>query len=580
MEQEYPFRPRGRHGFDRDDVINYISQAQLRCNEHLARMEELETAKQAWYTQAKSMEREKNALVARNRELEEQLSHDGVSAVTAPAPDWMPFTAPDDQELAALKARCLELEEQLVAERARAGAQAAAPFEGQDPAAQGWLARISELEGENSALTNQLRAMSETLTDPVQTAEEANALLARIDALEAELRQQRELAASLHEQTLQLEREKEQQAQAAFDLKADKSALETAQRETASALETSAEALDASAAALEDKTRALEEARTAWESDRALLEDQLRAMQARLDTAAEEKAAFERQLPSLEAQLAQLSAAVETTQSESGEQLAKLLEEKEALVLQLAELTQEKEQLSLRQAELTVEKERLAFQLAELSPEKEKLAQQTASLDQEKTLLYQRLLGAEQAEAAARQAQNTLSAEAGELRDRVKELERAASEQNADVLRSMVLASFNYSNLYVENNLKTAQVISDATSRNIGRVSDSASSLVEQLDTVTRGFNETTDQIRRNLSSFQRELGLIQSGMNKRLSQDRFSPLLAENEKLRAKLETEILAELSAEDEAPYSGAPHHDPVPQPLPFAEDLPATYSDYLD
>ena len=70
MEQEYPFRQRGKHGFDREDVINYISQAQLRCNEHLARIEELEAAKNAWYTQAKSMEREKAALVARVRELE------------------------------------------------------------------------------------------------------------------------------------------------------------------------------------------------------------------------------------------------------------------------------------------------------------------------------------------------------------------------------------------------------------------------------------------------------------------------------------------------------------------------------
>jgi len=75
MEQEYPFRPRGRQGFDREDVINYIAQAQQRCNEHLERMEQLEAAKNAWYAQAKGMEREKATLVVRVRELEEQLEN-------------------------------------------------------------------------------------------------------------------------------------------------------------------------------------------------------------------------------------------------------------------------------------------------------------------------------------------------------------------------------------------------------------------------------------------------------------------------------------------------------------------------
>ena len=145
-------------------------------------------------------------------------------------------------------------------------------------------------------------------------------------------------------------------------------------------------------------------------------------------------------------------------------------------------------------------------------------------------------------------------------------------------------SSFSYSNLYVDNNLKTAQFISEATSRNIGHVSDSANSLLEQVEAISRTFGENTDEIRRSLTAFQRELASIQNGLNRRLSKDRFKVLLEENERLRARLETELLAELSSDEEILPAellpSQPGGAPQPQQLPFAEDLPQSYHAYLD
>jgi predicted nucleic acid-binding Zn-ribbon protein len=265
-----------------------------------------------------------------------------------------------------------------------------------------------------------------------------------------------------------------------------------------------------------------------------------------------EKNSYEEQLPALQAQLARLA--------ESAEQISTLEALKAGLV---GELDAAREQGDALAAELAAQKEACAA----LKREKEAAAQQTADD-------AQALADAEEQLAEARD-------EIAGLRSRVKDLESNSAEANEETLRSMVLASFNYSNLYVDNNLKTAQFISDATSRNIGRVSDSANSLLEQLEVIGRSFNDTTDHIRRNLTAFQRELGTIQSGMNRRLSQDRFKALLEENERLRNRLETELLAELnSEEDETPA-------PLPVPpgaigpqIPFAEDLSGTYNEFME
>jgi len=184
----------------------------------------------------------------------------------------------------------------------------------------------------------------------------------------------------------------------------------------------------------------------------------------------------------------------------------------------------------------------------------------------------------------ARQRIDSLTVECDQLRRRLSEIE--AEQQKAasgeDTLRSMVMSSFNYANLYVENNLKTAELISEATSRNIGHVSDSAASLLEQVEAISRSFGDTTDHIRRNLTVFQQELAGIQSGMNRRLSKDRFKVLLEENDKLRESLESELIAEMNSDDEAPavHYEAPPHQGAPPPLPFAEDLPESYQAYMD
>ena len=137
-------------------------------------------------------------------------------------------------------------------------------------------------------------------------------------------------------------------------------------------------------------------------------------------------------------------------------------------------------------------------------------------------------------------------------------------------LRGMVLSSFNYANLYVDNNMKTAQLISESTSRNITHVNEASASLLNQVETIAAAFDETTGDIRQQLTTFRQELTALQAGMNYRLSKDRFAPLLEENERLRERIESELNAELSAEE---------RPPAPQPVPFAEDLPNTYQSFM-
>ena len=512
MEQEYPFRPRGRHGFDREDVINYIAQAQQRCNEHLARMEELEAAKNAWYTQAKGMEREKATLVARNRELEEQLERGG-AAVPAGG-EWFqadPMLASfqESQELAAVRARCLELEERLEQQNVQLSAQ-----EGEREqaladareAADTLRAQIDSLRGENAALAEEIQAKDDDLPRFSLHQQEVDDLRAQLDQQIAAVRTQ---AAATQEQAVR-----------AMTLAQEKAALEQqlalAQQENA---------------ALVQKLAALENEQTAYAA----------------------------QMPALQEQLARLS--------ESAEQITSLEAVKAALA---AELDEAKAQL-----------DRAAQNAAGQAQAIAAAQQDVAALQMDKDALGQRCAALAQEEALARQKIEGLAAEAEVLHAQIGELEGQKTQQNQpneDTLRSMVLASFNYSNLYVDNNLKTAQFISEATSRNIGRVSDSANSLLEQLDSIARSFNDTTDGIRRNLASFQRELGTIQSGMNRRLGKDRFAALLEENERLRVRLETELLEELSAEEDEKPAPLPGGEGAK--LPFAEDLPKDYHEYLD
>jgi hypothetical protein len=550
VEQEYPFRPRGRHGFDRDDVINYISQAQLRCNEHLARLEEMESAKQAWYAQAKNTEREKLALVARNRELEEQLERGAAQPLPQPSllgGEEYRFEA-DSQELAAVKARCLELEQQLTAEKEKIAAlqvaqqeQAAdalpafpginveelhalrAQLAQKETETQALFAKLSGMEQENAALTNQLRAMSETFqlqsdTELAAAEEERAASGRRIQALEEE-------RASLQQQLSALQRQ-------AASLAAELAAAQTVAAQAQTAQEQQLAAL------------AQENERLTQEKNQTVQEK---------DLLAQEKQRLAQSLPGQEERISELL-----------KQVALLEEEKAAYEEQLPGM---EEQLRLLNAAAESERQGSAQKLAAVEREKSAQAQQICAL--------------ERGAAQARQTLAAQQAELEELREQAAQAQRLSEGNNADVLRSMVLASFNYSNLYVENNLKTAQVISDATSRNIGRVSESAVTLLEQLDTIGRSFQDTTDHIRRNLATFQRELNSIQSGMNKRLSADRFSPLLEENERLRSQLESEILAELSTEDEISAPSAPISAAEAQrQLPFADELPQDYHDFLD
>ena len=511
MEQEYPFRPRGRHGFDREDVINYIAQAQQRCNEHLARMEELEAAKNAWYTQAKGMEREKATLVARNRELEDQLERGG-GAVPAGG-EWFqadPLLASfqESQELAAVRARCLELEERL--------------------------------EQQNVLLSTQEMEREQSLAD---AREAADALRQEADALRAQ------------NATLVVEIQAKEDDLPRFTLhqqEVDDLRLQLGQQTASLRAQTAATQEHAA------RVNALAQDKTELEQQLALAQQENVGLTQKLAALEGEQTAYAAQMPALQEQLARLS--------ESAEQITSLEAVKAALA---AELDQAKLQIddaansasTHAQAAAAAQEALTAAQL-----DKDALTQRCAALAQEEVL--------------ARQKYESLAAEAGALRAQIGEMEAAKTQNqpNEETLRSMVLASFNYSNLYVDNNLKTAQFISEATSRNIGRVSDSANSLLEQLDAIARSFNDTTDGIRRNLASFQRELGTIQTGMNRRLSKDRFAALLEENEKLRTRLETELLEELSSEE--------GERPAPLPggegakLPFAEDLPKNYHEYLD
>jgi len=255
------------------------------------------------------------------------------------------------------------------------------------------------------------------------------------------------------------------------------------------------------------------------------------------------------------------------------------------LQAQLARLAEQAEQLTTLEAVkagLAAELEELKAQLALAAQESEARGAAIGLLQQDKNGLVQQTVELAQAEAQARLRTENITAELEDLRRRIREYESQSPSNNQDALRSMVLSSFNYSNLYVDNNLKTAKFISEATSRNIGHVSDSASSLLKHLESISRSFNDTTDNIRRNLAAFQNELSAIQNGMNRRLSKDRFKVLLEENERLRERLETELLAELSSEEEeppVPYVELPV-TAAPQQLPFAEDLPPSYHAYLD
>lgn len=488
MENEYPFRPRGRHGFDREDVINYISQAQQRCNEHLARMEELEAAKNAWYTQVKNMEREKTALVARNRELEEQLDR----GIAPAGGDWFPQNDPmlnpfsdagssvEAQELAAVQARCLELEDRLEQQR------------------------LQQAEQEQ-ALT--------------EAREAADALRREADTLRAEQqRQEAELPRfTMHQQEIETLRAKLEQQITAVQTQASYAA-------------------------------SLEQEKTAAAQQYNLLQQENFTLTQKLTALENENAVYAAQMPALQEQLTQLA--------QSAEQISSL----EAM-----------------KAGLAAELEETKAQMDALAQKAAAQSESTAALQAEKDALLRRCDALAQTAEQARQQYEALETETETLRSKLHELENENAPPTEETLRSMVLASFNYSNLYVDNNLKTAQFISEATSRNIGRVSDSANSLLEQLEAMSRSFNDTTDGIRRNLATFQRELGTIQSGMNRRLSKDRFAALLEENERLRTQLETELLAELNEEDE---SAQPAPGAQPAPLPFAEDLPQNYHEYLD
>jgi len=529
MEQEYPFRPRGRHGFDREDVINYIAQAQQRCNEHLARMEELEAAKNAWYTQAKGMEREKATLVARNRELEEQLERGG-AAIPAGG-EWFqadPMLASfqESQELAAVRSRCLELEERLEQQNALMGAQEAQQERtaaAAQQAADALRAQIDSLRGENAALAEENRAKDDEL--PRFTLHQQE-----VDDLRAHLNQQ---VAAVNAQAAATQ----EQAARVIALEQEKTVLE----QQLGQLRTQAEGLLSEKAALEQRLSSLVSEQTAYAAQMPALQEKLAALESE-----------QLQITSLEAAKAALTAELDEAR------------------LQLDEAAQDAagqaQAIESAQQDLAA----LRTQADSLRIERDTLSQHCAELSQE--------------EALARQKYEGLVTEAGVLRAQISAMEsemegqKTQNQPSEETLRSMVLASFNYSNLYVDNNLKTAQFISEATSRNIGRVSDSANSLLEQLEAIARSFNDTTDGIRRNLGSFQRELGTIQTGMNRRLGKDRFAALLEENEKLRVRLETELLEELSSEEEerpAPLSGGEGAK-----LPFAEDLPKDYHEYLD
>jgi len=425
MQQEFPFRPRGKHGFDRDDVMNYIAQRHQTHNDQLSQIEELEAAKNAWYTQAKTLEREKAELATQNQALEEQLCQDGAASFAA-APYDDPAQA---AELNALKSRCFELDRQLL-QRDQAVEQLEQRLAQEQADREALLA---ELNDSDNASASQAAPLEDQLDKLAEAAEEVTQLQAELTAAQAELQAVKEAAA----------------VQPVYD--------ETQMQEDNAAVQQ--------------------------------LQEELTAAQAELYDAAQIKQAQE--------------------------------DEDHALAQQIEQLQQDITQVQQQNDALADECESLRTQL------------QTA-------------------EQAAEQA---LPAP-----DRGKE----------DALRGMVLSSFNYANLYVDNNMKTAQLISESTSRNITQVSEASASLLNQVETLASAFDETTADIRQQLTTFRQELMTLQAGMDYRLSKERFMPLLEENERLRARIESELNAEFSAEEPAP---------APQPVPFAEELPDTYQAFM-
>ena len=569
MEYEYPFRPRGKRGFDREDVINYITQAQLSCNEHLARMEELETAKNAWYTQAKSMEREKAALVTRNRELEELLGQQTPGdRFQFKQPGGLAF--PQEQELAALKTRCLDLEQTLAAEREalsaereksailetelqnlRSEQQEAAP--GSYPQEQEFAA----LEARCLGLETDLTAERTITAEQVEALQSAQADLQILRNERQSLMDQQSMGAQefqlrireLEQARYVLENERAELANRAAVLESENVRLAQAASDANGNLPALAEARE-ECAALYQKIALLEENLAALEHECTQFGEALAACEQERDALAAAKAEYDANLPALQDQLAQLT--------QSAGQIGSLNEERDALNAQLA---------AARELDGT-----LASQNALLSEQVELLQQQLDGLTRTNAeLIHKETLALQDAAQAAEDVQV--------LQGKIAELESVSAQQNSETLRSMVLASFNYSDLYVDNNLKTAQVISDTTSQNINRVNDSAGSLLDQVEAISRSFNDATDTIRRNLATFQRELTGIQSGLNRRLSKDRFSALLEENERLRLRMEQELLEELEADNDIHYE-RPADPQEPTQLPFAEDLPPSYHSFLD
>ncbi|MDR1734006.1 MAG: hypothetical protein LBR73_03895 [Oscillospiraceae bacterium] len=126
--QEFPFRKRGRRGFDTEDVINYISSEQARCNEHVARLQELEDENRNLRSQAQSLESENRILKARLREVEErghgrpaESSRPVGTAIVPPA--WSGQATPPTADTAVFERRIAELEDEL----SKAKAQQASP---------------------------------------------------------------------------------------------------------------------------------------------------------------------------------------------------------------------------------------------------------------------------------------------------------------------------------------------------------------------------------------------------------------------------------------------------------------------
>ncbi|MCL2445739.1 MAG: hypothetical protein FWD06_03100 [Oscillospiraceae bacterium] len=416
MPQEFPFRPRGKHGFDREDVMNFIGQRQQAHAEQLSQIEELEAAKNAWYTQAKTLEREKGELTTQCQTLEEQLNQ------SANAP-LVGNDAAQTAELNALKARCFELDRQL-AQRDQTITQLEQ--------------RVAQEEAARESLLAELRE-SDALPAP------------QIDSLQNHLDKLAESA----EQVAKLQAELSN---------------------------TQAELQAAKAAPIpQDNTAAVQ-----------MLQDQLNAAQDELYDAEQARAVLQRDYEALSQQAEQCQAQLQALQHHN--------------------------------QELGDECEHLRMQL----------------------------------NTAERTAEQALP---------------APGSNKESSLRGMVLSSFNYANLYVDNNMKTAQLISESTSRNITHVNEASASLLNQVETIAAAFDETTGDIRQQLTTFRQELTALQAGMNYRLSKDRFAPLLEENERLRERIESELNAELSAE-ERPAA------PAPQPVPFAEELPDTYQSFMD